>query len=124
MAQHILILITASAWHKNMYYALKLAQSCLKKQQKVSVFFYQDAVSIANQLNWQADDQINLQQAWQELAIDLPVCVSASLTRGICDDDNAQRHHLTQANLAHGFQLVGLGVLSDLMIQADKVVQF
>lgn len=124
MSQHILILITCSAWHKNMYYALRLAQVYKNKQHRVSVFFYQDAVSIANQLNWQTDDQLNLQQQWQNLDIDLPVCVSASLTRGISDDENAQRHHLNQANLAQGFQLVGLGVLSDLITQADKVLQF
>lgn len=107
-----------------MYYALRLAQAYKNKQYRVSVFFYQDAVSIANQLNWQTDDQLNLQQQWQSLGIDLPVCVSASLTRGISDDENAQRHHLNQANLAQGFQLVGLGVLSDLITQADKVLQF
>lgn len=107
-----------------MYYALRLAQVYKNKQHRVSVFFYQDAVSIANQLNWQTDDQLNLQQQWQNLDIDLPVCVSASLTRGISDDENAQRHHLNQANLAQGFQLVGLGVLSDLITQADKVLQF
>lgn len=120
----ILLLITSAPTSKNMWYALKLAQALQYKLQPFKVFFYQDAVYIANDLQWVSDDQINLKQQWQDLNINLPVCVSASLNRGICDKDNAQRHHLTGNNLSNGFQLVGLGQLADLMMQAERVIQF
>lgn len=120
----ILLLITSAPTSKKMWYALKLAQTLQDKTQAFKVFFYQDAVYIANNLQWFPDDQVNLKQQWQNLNIDLPVCVSAGLNRGICDKDNAQRHHLTGDNLADGFTLVGLGQLADLMMQAEHIIQF
>lgn len=119
-----LILITAPptsiiAWH-----ALGLAQALHNQQQPFRVFFYQDAVQVANQLNWVTDDQKNLTHEWQKLNIHLPVCVSAALQRGITDTNNANRHQLTIANLAEHFQLVGLGELADAIDQVERVVQF
>lgn len=107
------------AWH-----ALGLAQALQQKQQPFRVFFYQDGVHVANQLNWNPDDQRNLTHEWQSLNIPLPVCVSAALQRGITDQDNAERHQLLHSNLAKHFQLVGLGELADAVEQADRVVQF
>ncbi|MDO4223273.1 MAG: sulfurtransferase complex subunit TusD [Acinetobacter sp.] len=128
-----LLLITTAPTHKMMWHAVRLAHALQQQQRPVKVFFYQDAVSIANALTWQPDDQCNLQQQWQQLGIDLPVCVSAALGRGICDAENAQRHGLNQhcsqsngspSNLAQGFRLVGLGELADAMTQAHRVLQF
>lgn len=121
---NILLLITSTPTSKYMWYAVKLAQQLCQQQHHVRVFFYQDAVSIANTLLWQPDDQISIQKQWQALNIPLPVCVSASLARGVSDAENAQRHHLQGDNLAQGFQLVGLGELADAMMQAERVVQF
>lgn len=120
----ILLLITVAPTSKVMWHAVRLAQSLQDQQQQVKVFFYQDAVQIANSQMWQPDDQVSLQQAWQALNITLPVCVSAALNRGISDEDNAQRHQLSHANLAQGFELVGLGVLADLVTECEKVIQF
>ena len=119
-----LILITAAptsilAWH-----ALGLAQSLLAKQHPVRLFFYQDAVHVANALQWVPDDQRNLTIEWQKLGIALAVCVSAALARGISDQENAQRHSLPSDNLAPGFQLVGLGELADAVQSAERVIQF
>lgn len=119
-----LLLITSApsailAWH-----ALGLAQALKAKQQKFRVFFYQDAVCVANNLQWVPDDQRNLTIEWQKLAIRLPVCVSAALARGITDQDNAQRHQIHTHNLAQGFDLVGLGELADAVQSADRLIQF
>lgn len=119
-----LFLITAAPTHKSAWYALKLAQALINQQQDIRVFFYQDAVHIANRLIWQPDDQCHLQKEWQSLGIALPVCVSAALARGVSDIENAQRHHLTQHNLADGFSLVGLGELADAVTHADRILQF
>lgn len=95
-----------------------------QQQQAFRVFFYQDAVSIANASIWRAEDEMNLTSAWQNLNVPLPVCVSAALNRGITDDENAARHQLQHSNLAEGFQLTGLGTLADAITQARHVVQF
>src|SRR5690606_17146452 len=104
--------------------ALGLAQSLQAKGEVFRVFFYQDGVQVANNLQWSPDDQRSLTQEWQKLNIKLPVCVSAALARGITDAENAQRHHIESHNLAEGFQLVGLGELADAVSSSARLVQF
>ncbi|KAA8734826.1 sulfurtransferase complex subunit TusD [Acinetobacter qingfengensis] len=122
--QSTLLLVTASPHSRLAYHALRLAQAMQKKQQSFCVFFYQDAVSIANQYLWRAEDEISLTQEWQNLHIPLPVCVSAALSRGITDQENATRHQLHHDNLAEGFTLTGLGTLADAISSARHIIQF
>jgi tRNA 2-thiouridine synthesizing protein D len=118
-----LLLLTSAPESHLAWHAVRLARALLSSDETVRVFFYQDAVSVVNALRWQPADEPSLQTAWQTLDIDLPVCVSAALNRGISDHANASRHQLPHANLATGFRLTGLGELAELMIQADRVVQ-
>lgn len=119
-----LILMTTAPTSSISWHALGLAQSLEKQGLPLSVFFYQDAVHIANALNWMPDDQRNLTQEWQKLKVRLPVCVSAALNRGITDQENAIRHQLSQSNLAERFELVGLGELADAIESSERVIQF
>lgn len=122
--QPVLMLLTAPPQSRMAYHALRLAQSMQQQELMFDVFFYQDAVTIANQQLWYAEDQLNLTQQWQQLNIPLHVCVSAALSRGVSDLDNANRHQLEHSNLATGFQLVGLGTLADAIHTASHVIQF
>lgn len=119
-----LLLVTAAPTSVHAWHALGLAQALKMKHEDFRVFFYQDGVMLANCLQWAPDDQRNLGQEWQKLMIRLPVCVSAALARGITDQENAQRHQLTQHNLAPGFELVGLGELADAVQTAHRLIQF
>ncbi|TCB50639.1 sulfurtransferase complex subunit TusD [Acinetobacter sp. ANC 4779] len=119
-----LLLITSAPTSIYAWHALGLAQALKAKNQAFRVFFYQDGVSVANTLQWAPDDQRHLTEEWQKLAIRLPVCVSAALARGITDHENAQRHQISQHNLAQGFELVGLGELADAVQSAQRLIQF
>ena len=119
-----LLLITSAPSSIHAWHGLALAQALLQKKQDVRVFFYQDGVNVANQLQWVPDDQRNLSQAWAKLAIRLPVCVKTTLAKGITDQENAQRHQLLSDNLAQGFELVGLGELADAVQLTDRLVRF
>lgn len=119
-----LLLITSAPTSIHAWHALGLAQALQLKNQDFRVFFYQDGVYVANDLQWQPDDQLSLKKEWQKLNIRLPVCVSAALARGISDEENAKRHNLTQHNLAQGFELVGLGELADAIETTAQLVQF
>ncbi|MDQ9021455.1 sulfurtransferase complex subunit TusD [Acinetobacter sichuanensis] len=119
-----LLLITSTPNSVHAWHALGLAQALQAKNQDFRVFFYQDAVTVANGLQWVPDDQRNLTHEWQQLAIRLPVCVSAALARGITDQENAKRHQVSTHNLAEGFELVGLGELADAVESCDRLLQF
>lgn len=119
-----LLLITSAPTSIMAWHAFGLAQALGNKFEDFRVFFYQDGVQVANDLQWFPDDQRNLKQEWQKLGIRLPVCVSAALARGITDASNAQRHSLQQHNLAQGFELVGLGELADAVQSCSRLIQF
>lgn len=119
-----LLLITSAPTSIYAWHALGLARALHAKKQDFRVFFYQDGVFVANNLQWVPDDQCHLMNEWQTLAIRLPVCVSAALSRGISDQENAQRHQISQYNLASGFELVGLGELADAIQSTQRLIQF
>ncbi|WPO66073.1 sulfurtransferase complex subunit TusD [Acinetobacter haemolyticus] len=119
-----LLLITSAPTSVMAWHAFGLAQALHNMREEFCVFFYQDGVQVANDLQWFPDDQRNLKQEWQKLGIRLPVCVSAALARGITDASNAQRHSLQHHNLAHGFELVGLGELADAVQDCSRLIQF
>ncbi|MGA8882630.1 MAG: sulfurtransferase complex subunit TusD [Acinetobacter sp.] len=119
-----LLLITSAPTSIHAWHALGLAQALQQKGEDFRVFFYQDAVAVANALQWVPDDQRKLTAEWQKLALRLPVCVSAALARGITDEENALRHNIQQHNLAAGFELVGLGELADAVQSSQRLIQF
>ncbi len=119
---NVLLLLTASPTEPLAWHAVRLAQHLQQYGARVRVFFYHDAVLIANALRWQPADEPDLATAWRQLAIDLPVCVSAALYRGVTDADNAARHALGGHNLAAGFRLTGLGELAEYTLDADRVI--
>ena len=123
----ILLLLTSSPDTPQAITALQLAQALARRPDELSLFFYQDAVLLANALRWQPADRLDLAAGWVQLArehgLDLPVCVSAALQRGIADAEQAARHQLTGANLRDGFRLTGLGELIERMQQAQRVIR-
>lgn len=124
----ILILITASPHTHKAKLALADAEARLAKGESVSVFFYGDGAATANRLMWQTADVPNIRDGWTALSeqyqLDLPVCVSTALARGITDSENAKRHGLDGDNLQTPFRLVGLSELALLIDDGVQVVQY
>lgn len=109
--------------------ALRFAKAALAEGHKIQrVFLSQEGVALANGLSCPPQDEINLTQEWQALALEhnleLLVCVAAALKRGIVDAKEAARYGLEHHNLAEGFVLTGLGQLVDGMASADRTVTF
>ena len=59
-----LLLITSAPSSIHAWHALGLAQALNAKKQPFRVFFYQDGVAVANNLQWVPDDQRNLMKEW------------------------------------------------------------
>ena len=81
------------------------------------IFFYKDAVHLANRFNSVPADETDLQSEWQTFATDsgaeLTVCIAAGQRRGIVED-----------NIAEGFSIVGLGQMIEAMFESDRTVTF
>ncbi|NLS54776.1 sulfurtransferase complex subunit TusD [Hafnia alvei] len=109
--------------------AYQFAQALVASEhQLVSVFFYREGVSNANQLTSPASDEFDLVRAWQKLArehgVVLNVCVAAALRRGVVSKDEALQLGLPAANLQDGFVLSGLGSLAEAALTCDRIMQF
>ena len=102
--------------------------ACHAGHEITGVFFYQEGVLNASQLVSPATDEINLPDFWAELATQyqfpLEVCVSASLRRGVMNEQEAEQLSLSQFNLKPPFVLSGLGQLAELSARCDRLVQF
>lgn len=92
------------------------------------VFFYEEAVALANTLAMPPRDECNIRKEWSVFAkqhnIPLYVCIAAALRRGELNEAEAKRHEVEHFNLADGFQLEGLGSLISLTLESDRVVRF
>ena len=109
--------------------ALRFAEAVLAGGHQINrLFFYQDAVSIANNSQVQAQDELDLPAAWREFIerhqLDAVVCIAAALRRGLLDSQEAQRYGRPAATLASGYSLSGLGQLHEAAQQADRLVCF
>ncbi|MGX5201567.1 sulfurtransferase complex subunit TusD [Aliikangiella sp. IMCC44632] len=121
MSKPISLLVTGSPNHSQAHLsALEYCKAVKASQHKIeSVFFYQDAVLVANQLGLKPTDETNLLQCWkedsQQQGYELQVCVAASNRRGVISQEEAQTNQLNCHNLDPQFKVVGLGQLAALM---------
>lgn len=114
------LLITGPAYGtQSAYSAYQFADTLLTSSPHTikSLFFYADGVYNGNCYTDPANDEFDLQAAFQKLAKDygvkLAICIAAGQRRGI-----------TVNNLADQFELVGLGELSDAIATSDRTIQF
>ncbi|KKD00007.1 MULTISPECIES: sulfurtransferase complex subunit TusD [Photobacterium] len=109
--------------------AYQFAQAVLASGHRLQrVFFYQDGVHNGSALTAPASDEFDLLAAWQHLAtehqVELQTCVAAALRRGVVSELEASQNALPGHNLAEGFEQAGLGGLAEVLLSADRVIQF
>ena len=109
--------------------ALRFASAALKAGHSLyRIFFYHDAVNCGNSLITPPQDENNIPVQWQQLAsdhsVELIICISSALKRGVLDQTEANRHDKTASNLVDGFDISGLGQLVDAAIHSDRLVTF
>lgn len=97
--------------------AYHFIQAALAKGHEISgVFFYNDGVINSTKLIDVPQDEQNLSRRWSELGakgVQLIVCVAAAKRRGINADV-----------LIENARIDGLGQLSELCIESDRLVTF
>ncbi len=124
------LLITANPYsNQGQYSALEFTKAVLEAGHIIKrIFFYADGVLVANRLNCPPADELNLTKSWAKLAIEkdieLTVCVTAALKRGIVNQAEAERNALTSESIDPAFELSGLGQLTEAMLASDRLVTF
>ena len=131
MKNNFVILITASPQNSQSHLtAIRYLNSLINRKESVScIFFYQDAVAVANIFNQPPSDEPELLKAWRKFAktskVELMTCVAASFRRGVIDKEEASNRGINSANLSEHFSLAGLGQLSAALSNPNaKLVHF
>lgn len=109
--------------------ALKFAEAVLADGHEiVRLFFYQDSVQLASQLNVIPQDEFDLPAAWRSFVsqhqLDAVVCIAAALRRGVLTADEAARHRRETHNSGAPWELSGLGQFHEAAQLADRLVCF
>lgn len=92
------------------------------------VFFYHEAVELADRNVVLPQDESPLLDSWVELAerhqVQLAICIAAALRRGVLNEEERDRYERPAANAHPAFEVVGLGQLIDAVVQSDRFVTF
>lgn len=109
--------------------ALRFAKSLIQQDHELyRLFFFGDGVHNTSKLTVVAQDELNLQQQWNELiqehGIDSVICVSSALRRGVLNQTEADRHELSMASAFESSEVAGLGQLIDATLNSDRVINF
>lgn len=110
-------------------HALKFAEAIPDTHHQLDrVFFSGDAVYIGNKLSVPPQGETNLHERWVKLAntqgVELILCVSAALKRGLLDSTEADRYEKETAIVAPPFVISGLGQLVEAGIESDRLISF
>ncbi|CAA0089422.1 Putative sulfurtransferase DsrE [Zhongshania aliphaticivorans] len=109
--------------------ALDFCKAIIERHHTIyRVFFFNDGVHCANRLITPPQDETSISKQWLTLQgshnLDMVVCVSSALRRGIIDQKEAERYNLDSHNMSQGFSIGGLGQWVDACINADRIIRF
>ena len=91
------------------------------------VFFLDGGTYTGADLSVFPQDENDRLQPWIELAqqgVELVLCISSALKRGMLDAREAQRHEKAAASIHEAFTIAGLGQLVDASASSDRLVTF
>ncbi|RPG50297.1 MAG: sulfurtransferase complex subunit TusD [Gammaproteobacteria bacterium TMED1] len=109
--------------------AYLFARSVIEEGHEIyRIFFYHDGVYNANLLSVPPQDEAYIESDWASLGrehqLDMVVCISSALRRGILNEAESNRYERVGTSINPIFTVSGLGQLIDAAIQADKLVTF
>ena len=109
--------------------AAEFARSALARGHSIKrVFFLDDGASGGAVSAVFPQDELSPIETWAELgqahSLDLVLCVSSALRRGMLDEDEARRRGKPVATVHPAFTISGLGQLVDAADGCDRLVTF
>ncbi|MFK7976361.1 MAG: sulfurtransferase complex subunit TusD [Halioglobus sp.] len=109
--------------------ASAFAQAVLARGHSISrVFFMDDGVYHGQGSSITPQDERNPLDKWQSLhedhGVELVLCISSALKRGILNSNEMQRYEKNAASMHSAFQIGGLGLLIDASAKSDRLITF
>ncbi len=124
-----LVVLSSPASQQGSQTALRFARAALAAGHQIyRVFFYHDGVHNGLATEVLPQDEHSIPEGWRQLqeqhGVDLVLCISASLRRGVLDGREAQRYQRQADTVRPGFALSGLGQWVDAALHADRTLTF
>ncbi|MEH6568795.1 MAG: sulfurtransferase complex subunit TusD [Halioglobus sp.] len=92
------------------------------------VFFMDDGCYASSDFRVMPQDEPDAMQLWINLAtlhkLELVVCISSAIKRGLLDEAQAKRYETASATTHSAFTVSGLGQLVDATSKSDRVITF
>ncbi len=109
--------------------AWRFAKAALDNGHQIHrIFLHGDGVLCASDLHTSAQDELNINELWSELAkqhkLDIVVCITSALKRGILNKSEAAHYDKKHFNLEASMELSGLGQLIDAINSSERVITF
>ncbi|MEM9256935.1 MAG: sulfurtransferase complex subunit TusD [Pseudomonadota bacterium] len=128
MLYSLLVLATPWSGHSNRH-AVLFAEGALARGHRIRrVFFLDDGVSTGNSNVIYPQDEDSPVDIWLTLAqdhnVELVLCVSSALKRGLLNETEAARRERTVATTLPCFTVSGLGQLLEAGQESDRLVTF
>jgi tRNA 2-thiouridine synthesizing protein D len=109
--------------------AAQFANGVLARGHQIHRVFFLDAGTYAGTVSAVfPQDEASPLPSWVELAenhqVELVLCVSSALRRGMLDETEAQRYEQTGPTIHAAFTISGLGQLIDASANSDRLITF
>lgn len=109
--------------------AAAFAQVAIARGHRIHrVFFLDDGVYNGAGAAVFPQDEAERMQPWIELAdqhgVELNLCISSALKRGVIDTAESERHEKNGATMHPAFSIAGLGQLVDASARSDRLMTF
>jgi len=109
--------------------ALRFAQAVIERDHQIQRIFFLDEGTLAGASSMVSpQDENDTVQLWANFAIkhkvELILCVSSALKRGLLDSGEAERYEKTAATVHPAFEISGLGQLIDASVASDRLITF
>lgn len=129
MKPSIAVLVLSAPETSSSRQALAFCQEVLAQGYRLeAVFFYHQSTQLANSLAISAQGQSDIYQNWQDFIerhdINAHVCIASSLTRGIINQEEAERYQKPGVNLHPAFEVSGLGAWVEACNNAERHITF
>jgi tRNA 2-thiouridine synthesizing protein D len=124
-----LVVLSSPTGGLNSRNAAEFAHSAIERGHSIHrVFFLDEGVFAGSNTTVALHDQANPVERWVELAekyaVDMVLCVTSALRRGVLDENESSRNDKPGPSAHPAFQISGLGQLVDAITESDRMITF